>query len=256
MYDVTKLVSEKIFRELSNLLPSPRQKRLGRKRCPQEALLNGVLQVLVNGVAWGKIAECGCSYVSCFRYFQELQRRGDLQLIYTRIAIKKTDITEGAIDTTTITSFDFSKMTGWDGKNHKVGTKVSLFTDKIGLPADVSFGEGSDNDRVFLPTHLRKTFGRRKKILNLDMLYMGLRFRREMRAKGIKVNMETREKDYCHKRGPRFRLDEEKYRVRFLVERTNGWLKAFRRLRLRREYLPAMFKAFVFLALILILVRS
>ncbi len=43
--------------------------------------------------------------------------------------------------------------------------------------------------------------------------------------------------------------------VRFLVERTNAWLKAFRRIRIRREYKPAMFKAFVYLALIIILVR-
>lgn len=256
MYDVTKLVPKKIFDELLRILPTPKQKRFGRKRCQKKALLNGILQVLVNGVAWGKIAHCNCSYVSCYRYFKELQRRGDLKLVYKYIARSKTDITVGAIDTTTVTSFAFSSTAGWDGKNKKIGTKISIFADENGLPADVTFGKGSDNDRKFIPEHLENTVGKRKKVLNLDMLYMGLIFRREMRKKGIRVNMETREKDYKDKRGPRFRLDKEKYKTRFLIERTNGWLKNFRRIRIRREYNISMFKAFVFLALIIILIRS
>lgn len=255
MYDVTKLVSQRVLEKLLLVLPSPRQKTKGRKRCSKEALLNGILQVLVNGVAWGKIAFCGCGYVSCYRYFQEIQRRGDIKLIYSLLARKKTDVTEGAIDTTTIPSFDFGSSVGWSGKHRVVATKVSLFTDRIGLPADVGFGKGSDNDRKFLSQHLKNTVGKRKKILNLDMMYMSLVFRRDMRRMGIRVNMEVRDQDYTRKIGPKFKFNTEKYKVRFLVERTNAWLKNFRRLRLRREYHPAMFKAFVYLALIIILIR-
>lgn len=255
MYDVTKLVSKRVFEELIRRLPTPKQKTRGRKRIIKEALLNGILQVLVNGVAWGKIAECGCGYASSWRYFQELQRRGKLKHLYEVLAREKTDMIEGAIDTTMVPSFDFSSCTGWSGKHRVVGTKVSLFTDKKGLPADVGFGKGSDNDRKFLPQHLINTLGKRKKILNLDMMYMSLAFRRAMRKKGIKVNMEIRQQDYIRKIGPKFKFNAEKYRVRFFVERTNAWLKNFRRLRMRREYHIAMFKAFVYLALLIILIR-
>lgn len=256
MYDATKLVSRKVLRELIKRLPTPKQKKRGRKRVTKEALLCGILQVLVNGVAWGKIADCGCGYTSCWRYFHELQRRGELKLIYEVLAKEKTDVIEGAMDTTMVPSFDFSSTTGWSGKHRVVGTKVSLFTDKKGLPADVGFGKGSDNDRKFLPQHLENTVGKRKKILNLDMMYMSLAFRREMRKKGIKVNMEIRQQDYVRKIGPKFKFNAEKYKVRFLVERTNAWLKNFRRLRIRREYHISMFKAFVYLALLIILLRS
>lgn len=255
MYDYSKLVSGKVWQELLLILPTSGQKRFGRKRCPKEALLNGILQVLINGVAWGKIASCGCSYVSCFRYFQELQRRGKLKRIYQILAREKVDLTIGSIDTTTVSSFEFSQMTGWDGHRKTIGTKVSLFVDKYGLPADVEFGKASTNDKVFLPTHIRNTVGMPKRILNLDMLYMNLNFRREMRRKGIRVNMKVREQDFRRKRGPKFRLDEKIYQLRLLLERTNGWLKNFRHIRLRREYHPAMFKAFVYLALIIILIR-
>src|SRR3989304_8707447 len=255
MYDVTKLVSQKVFGKLSQVLPTPKKKKRGRSRINKNLLLNGILQVLVNGVAWRKIAACGCSYVSCWRYFQELQRRGKLKFIYEALARKKTDVVEGAIDTTTATSFRFKQMTGWDGKHKKIGTKISLFTDKYGLPADVAFGKGNTYDGDFVQPHMKKTVGRRTKILNLDKGYTSVDLRREMRNKGTKINMEMKQGNYRRKRGPKFSFDKQKYQVRFLVERTNAWLKSFRHIRTRRDCLSAMFKAFVYLALIIVLIR-
>jgi len=171
------------------------------------------------------------------------------------MALKKTDIIEGAIDTTTATSFHFKRLVGYDGKHKKYGTKISIFTDKFGLPADVAFGKGNQHDTVFIGEHIKKTSGRRKRILNLDKGYTGAELRRKMRNKGIKINMETRRGDYTRKRGPKFKLDKEKYKVRFLVERLNSWLKNFWRIRIRRDYNPAIYKAFVYLGLIIILMR-
>lgn len=218
-------------------------------------MLNGILQVLVNGVGWNKIAECGCSDTSCYRYFKELQRRGKLKLIYKLLANNKTDVIEGSIDTTTISSFEFERGVGWNGHKHIEGTKLSLFADKIGRPADVLFGKGNKDDRSFLLPHLENTVGKLKRLINLDMMYMGISIRREMRIKGIKINMKVREQDYRRKRGPKFDFDKQKYNLRFLVERLNGWLKNFKRVKVRREYHFAMFKAFVYLALIIILIR-
>jgi transposase len=256
MYDSNKLVSERVLRKLLEILPSPKQKQMGRKRCQKKALIGGILQVLINGCAWGKIAECGCSYVSSFRYFQELQRRGKLKLIHKEISKEKTDISEGSIDTTTVSSFEFRYQTGWDGHNKKVGTKVSVFADKNGLPADVDFAKGNVDDKDILPQHLKNTVGRRKRLVSLDMKYMSLSLRRVLRGRGIRINMKVRDQDYTRKRGPKFRFDEEIYKRRFLLERTNGWIKAFRSLVLRRSYHIASFKALVYLAVIIILLRS
>lgn len=67
--------------------------------------------------------------------------------------------------------------------------------------------------------------------------------------------MQMRQGDYIRKKGPQFSFDEEKYQVKLLLERTFAWLENFWHLRLRREYCVAMFKAFVYLALIIILIR-
>ena len=240
MYDVTKLVSRKVLRELTILFPAPKQRKRGRKRIKKEALLSGILQVLVNGVVWRKIANCGCGYVSCWRYFQELQRRGKLKLIYKVLSLEKTDIRESAIDTTTATSFRFKRMVGWDGKHKMNGTKISLFTDKTGLPADVEIGKGSRHDGSFVEKHIKNTAGRRRKIINMDMIYSNLTLRRNMRKQGTKINVQTRPGYYTRKIGPKFKFDKEKYQIRFLVHRIDAWLKIFWRIRIRREHKPAM----------------
>lgn len=256
MSNLNKLIKPWIFEELLRILPSPRQKRFGRRRCSQEALLYGILQVLKLGIPWYQINSCDCSPTSCWRYFREIERRGKLQLIYELLVREKTDISEGAIDSTTVTSFRFRQLTGWDGKHKKIGTKISLFTDIKGRPADVSFGRGSKHDLKFVPDHLQKTVGTRKTTLNLDKGYTSLELRRNLKNAGTFVNMEMKRGDYVAKRGPKFRFDKDKYKVRFLVERTVAWLKAFWRLRIRRDYRVAMFKAFTYLALIIILIRS
>lgn len=256
MNKVTSLVKPCVYDYLLKQLPTPRQKRFGRKRCPKEALVTGILQVLRLGIPWHQIRDCDCSGVSCWRYFGEIQRRGKLKLIYEVLSLEKTDIRQGALDTTTVTSFRFKHLTGWDGKHRKIGTKISLLTDVKGLPADVAFGKGSIHDLRFIPDHLRNTRLRRKKTLNLDKGYTSLELRRNLRNSGTHVNMEMRRGDYTAKRGPKFSFDGEKYKVRFLVERTNAWLKAFWRVRIRRDYKAGVFKAFVYLALIIILIRS
>jgi hypothetical protein len=166
VYDSSKLLPKSQFQQLAKLLPTPRQKREGRRRVCKEALLTGILQVLINGVGWEKIADCGASPVSCWRYLQELQRRGKLKLIFQTLAWEKTDLTVGSIDTTFVISFRFAYMTGNSGKHRAVGTKVSLFCDKMGLPADVLFGKGNVQDKQFLFQHIKNMRGKRKKILN------------------------------------------------------------------------------------------
>lgn len=255
MYDVTKLVPILVFKGLLEVLPTPRQHREGRPRVTKEALLCGILQFLVNGTAWNKIADCGCSYVSCYRYFKELQRRGELKLIFGKLAGEKTNVSEGAIDTTTVTSFNFERMVGWDGHHRKLGTKISLFSDINGLPADAIFGRGDKPDPEFLDKHWKNTSRRRRKIINLDKLYVSIERRREWTRRGTKINMQMKANDYTRKRGRKFSFDKLKYQTRFLIERLNSWLKNFRSVRTRRTYHPAMFKALVYLALIIVLVR-
>jgi transposase len=50
--------------------------------------------------------------------------------------------------------------------------------------------------------------------------------------------------------------NKTKGKQRFVVERTNAWLKSFRRLRMRFDYKASSFEAFLYLAVLVICVRK
>lgn len=255
MYDINKLITPQVSEELITLLPTPKQKNRGRKRCQKECLFNGIIQVLRLGIPWKNIYDCGASASSCHRYFRELTRRGLFKKVFKLLAIGKTNIIECSADTDSTTSYRFSHGVGQDGRHKKPATKISLLTDINGLPADVQFDKGNKSDPSFLPSHLKNTIGRRKKILNLDKIYVSLDLRREMRRRGTFVNMETRRGDYIRKIGPKFKLKEDKYKIRFLIERTFSWIENFKRCKFRLDYTLSSFKSWIYLALIIILIR-
>lgn len=256
MYNINKLISPLVFEELLSKLPEPLQKDRGRRRCDKRSLISGVVQILVLGIPWRKLFDCGASASSCYRYFRELQRRGNLKKIFKLKTLEKTNISICSTDTSSITSFRFTRGVGYDGKHKKYATKVSALADKSGLPADVVFGKGNVHDLHFVVPHLENTVGRLKKILNTDKGYTSLKLRRDLRQKGIKLNMEIRRNDYKHKIGPKFKLNQTIYNTRFSIERLFSWLKAFKRCRLRQEYTMSSFKGFIYLALIIVLIRA
>ena len=55
MYDPTRLLPAEQFQKLLSILPTPRNKKTGRKRCQKEYLLSGILQVLKLGIGWNDI---------------------------------------------------------------------------------------------------------------------------------------------------------------------------------------------------------
>lgn len=256
MYNLNRLISPQILEELIRILPTPKQKPKGRKRCNKKALVLGIIYVLKRSVPWYDCPDFGASYSSCFRYFKEIQRRGNLKKIFKLKTFDKTNINVCSIDSSSVTSFRFKSGTGFDGKHKKCATKVSALADQNGLPADVVFGKGNIHDLHFVLPHMINTLGRAKKILNMDKGYTSLELRRKLRQKGIRVNMEMKSGDYTRKIGPKFKLNQAIYHTRFTIERLFGWLKSFKRCRLRQEFTMSSFKAFIYLSLIIILIRG
>ena len=256
MYNINKLVLPQVLEELLELLPTPKQKKTGRRRCDKKALVLGIIFVLKRAVPWYDCYDFGASPSSCYRYFKGIQRQGKLKKIFKLLVKSKTDIKIASIDSSSVTSFRFNRGVGFDGKHKKYATKVSTLADINGLPADIVFGKGNIHDLNFVSSHIENVIGRAKKILNLDKGYTSLDLRRNLRQKGIRVNMETRTNDYIRKIGPKFKLNKEIYTTRFKIERLFGWLKSFKRCRLRQEFTMSSFKAFIYLSLIIILIRG
>ena len=149
---------------LLNLLPNPKFNNTGRPKCEKEALLRGLIKVLKYGIPWNELDIDGASGTSCWRYFNEIQRRGLFKLIFQVLVDEHLDIEISSIDSSTATSFHFKNGVGFSGKHKKYETKVSVLSDKSGFPCDIEFGKGSKHDLHFVRNHIKNTHGKRKKV--------------------------------------------------------------------------------------------
>jgi transposase len=171
---------------------------------------------------------------------------------------KKINLSQAAIDGSLIPSFSFGEETGYSGKHHRTGTKVVVVTDADGVPLSLVIAPGNRHDYPLATLAVRRVkVGQqtRPAVLLGDKGFDGTSCRRNLRRRGIKTNIPERQFRKRRKRGRPPRYDKELGKKRYVVERTNGWLKSFRRLRFRYDYTVASFRGLLLLACIVIGVR-
>jgi transposase len=134
----------------------------------------------------------------------------------------------------------------------------------------VRLGGGNENERRQLLPLLDELLARGIKPAELwaDRGYDSQQLERELRARGVEPRISkrrrrgqpiapgstTREVWRGKKRSLKTR--DPQARQRWPIERTNAWLKARRRVAIRRDRKPDNYLAFIQLAMILILIRS
>jgi transposase len=183
---------------------------------------------------------------------------------------KRLDRSLVSLDGTLIPSQEFTEQTGYSGKHRLVGTKLSLLVDRAGTPLAVSVAPGNYHDGALglltlaniykPPPILHGILPDAAKIseptLLADKGYDSLRFQQFVHDQGFRPLIPTRR---CipavQAVGELYAEDDELQRWRYVVERTLGWLKGFRRLRYRVDRTAVSFHAFVYLAVLVLCVR-
>lgn len=144
------------------------------------------------------------------------------------------------------------------------GTKVMLVADGNGLPIGLLIESASPHevtlasktlDTVSVPRKRGRPRKRPKELI-ADKAYDSAAFRSWLRQKGIKptiAHYERRERKKP-RRGRPIKTGSN-YKHRWRVERTFAWCGHFRRLLVRHERYPEVFRAFYLLAFCLILLR-
>lgn len=162
------------------------------------------------------------------------------------------------LDGTLIPSYQFAAGVGYSGKYKRNGVKLSAAVDKEGLPLGLQLAAGNVHDLLLaLPTLATIQVGRKTKpaLILADKGYDSRQFRKALRAKGIKANIPERHYRQRRKRGRPPNYDQELAKTRFTVERTNGWMKSFRRIHFRFDRSLFMFEAWALLACLVICLR-
>ncbi|MBA2598346.1 MAG: transposase [Chloroflexia bacterium] len=132
---------------------------------------------------------------------------------------------------------------------------LSLLVDRAGTPLAVSVAPGNYHDgalRDILPDAAKTA----EPTLLADKGYDSLRFQKFVHDHGFRPIIPARR---CipteQATGELYAEDTSLQRKRYVVERTLGWLKGFRRLRYRVDCTAASFHAFVYLAILVLCVR-
>jgi transposase len=263
MGNTTFFLTQTQYDWLAKALPDPAS-TTGRPAIPNAELLNGILFVLKTGCRWQDIPTSICShgYASCWRRLYFWCKRGQLKLTWQRIlqlldGEGKLDLSLGNLDGSLVQAPQFAGV-GYDSQHHRYGTNISLLTERNGLPLTNMTFKGNRNDIVCAEATMNKLrvgAKRRVKELNADKGYDSRAFRRHMTKRGTKTNIPERQFKHRRKRGRKPHMDKVQFKFRAFVERTNAWLKYFRKLRYRWDRKRAMFQAHVDLACICICIR-
>lgn len=176
---------------------------------------------------------------------------------------KKLDTRIVCLDGTLIPSFEFRERTGYSGKHHAVGVKVSTLVDATGIPLGMTIAQGWVHDAALASITLenvRTSVDLSGSMLLADKGYDSYAFRTYLDYKGLHMNIPRRR---CTKVQMEDEQDQRRLygfhtllaKCRFVIERTNAWMKSFRRLHFRFDRSTYSFECFLSLAVIVICVR-
>lgn len=243
---------------LASKLPRPKA-NTGRPSYTNRQLLPGILRVLRSGCRWRDLdrdnSPSGVTHWRRLRFWQlrfGLKNAWDI-LLQKLNQLSKLDLRIASIDGSLIPSFNFLDTTGYSGKYKKTGTKISVITDFLGTPFNIIFAEGNKHDMpLAIPTIANNPVGKPNTIL-ADKGYDSDKLRSKLSRVGIHTNIPVR--------NIRNRKNQQNYNIslgkmRFKIERTNAWIKSFRRLHFRFDYTLVSFQALTYLALIVICLRK
>jgi transposase len=256
--NTTDVLNTSQLEYLASRLSFPKA-RTGRPSYSNRELLPGILKVLRSGMRWRDLDHRDFpSGVTHWRRLRFWRLKFSLKLTWEEILQKlyklnKLDLKIASIDGSLIQSFSFSDTTGYSGKYKKTGTKISTLVDFLGTPFNVVFASGNTHDMpLAIPTIINNTVGKPGTIL-ADKGYDSDKLRLTLNKLGINSNIAVRN---IKGRKETINYNIPLGKMRFKIERTNAWIKSFRRLHFRFDVTFASFQALTYLALIVICIRK
>ena len=259
-------VDEDLWRAIMLWLPPERTDvRGGPARISNRAALAGILFVLRHGLRWRDLPqELGYgSGVTCWRRLRQWQALGVWAGVHRTLLnwlgdLGAIDWTRASLDSTSVRAKRGGEHTGPNPVDRgKAGSKFHLSVDRHGVPLAVLLSAANVHDSKLLEPlvdavpPIRRPIGQpgrprfRPAKLHGDKGYDFAFCRNALRRRGITPRIARRGVDSSERLG----------RYRWIVERTNAWMLAYRRLALRFDRQAASMLALLHLACALICLR-
>jgi len=251
------LVSDELWARVEPLIPKKESpaKRGGRPRVSDRAALVGIIFVLASGIPWEMLPqEMGCgSGMTCWRRLRDWQAAGVWDRLHKVLLAEarsadKIDWSRAVIDSGTIRAVGGGEKTGPNPTDRrKLGSKHHVVTDANGVPLQVQLSGANRHDIMHLlplianipevkgkPGHPKS----KPDSVYADRAYDSQDARDLLVWLGIEPFLAKRNTEHGTGLG----------KVRWVVERTIGWLHNFRRLRVRFDRRADIHEGFLALA--------
>ena len=260
------LVSDELWEAIEPYLPpAPPKSWGGRPRVPDRAALNGIIFVLRQGLRWSDLPQAlgYGSGVTCWRRLRRWQDLGVWQAVHHTLLnwlglLDAIRWDRASVDSTSVRAKRGGEATGPNPTDRgKPGSKYHLVVDQQGVPLAVQLSAANVPDLrlleplvdaippIWRPVGEAGRPRRRPAKLHADKAYDSAACRGALRRRGITPRIARRGVESSERLG----------RYRWIVERTNAWVLAHRRLTVRYDRHAASMLAFLHLACALICLR-
>ena len=256
-----------------NLLPYLKQTHLGRKtKVPLWRIVKAIIYRLKTGTQWRElpIAQFGSrilmTWQSVYYHFNKWSKDGSWKNLWTNLLGKYKfllDMSSVQLDGSHTPAKRGGEAVDYQKRKSCKTTNMLFLTDKSGMPLAISDPvSGNHHDLFEIKKPMSKivddieaaTISCNGLFLNADAGFDAISLREFLDSIDIIANIDINKRN-SKKTDYEYLLDEELYKERFSVERTNAWIDAFKALLVRFETLKRTFESLHYLAFSLILLR-
>jgi len=186
-------------------------------------------------------SEVVLSYQSVFYHFRKWSKNGEWKSCWISLLSKnKThlDLSSGDIDGSHTTALRGGESVAYQGRKKRKTTNSLYLTDRQGLPLALSTPKaGNHHDLHKITTSLDELFGQLSQanidldglFINADSGFDSKTFRLACFRKDITANVAFNHRNEDNN-DEEYLLDEELYKERYSIERTNAWIDSYRSL--------------------------
>lgn len=235
-------------------------------------LINAILYKLKTGCQWEYLpvkelfSKVVLSYQSVYHHFRRWSKNGDWRKCW--ICLLKgnkshIDLSSGDVDGSHTIAIRGGEEVAYQGRKKRKTCNSLYLTDRQGIPIAMSSTKaGNHNDLHEIEKSMNEVFETMKESeISLDGLFIN-----------ADAGFDSKEfKEVCSKQGiipnvclnPRnggwddnYFLDDELYKERYSIERTNAWMDSFRSLLNRFDTTTASWESFNYIAFMVILLRK
>ena len=257
-----------------NLLPHLSQTNLGRKtKIPLWRIIKAIIYRLKTGCQWRELPiPAFCSRIlirwnSIYYHFRKWSKDDSWKRMWTKLlSLNKAalDMSSVELDGSHTPAKRGGEATAYQNRKKAKTTNALFLTDKQGIPLAMSEPiAGNHNDLFNIEIFFTKILADLKEsqietnglFLNADAGFDSEGFRKLCFTNDIIANIDFNKRNSKSTDNQPL-LDNELYKERFSVERTNAWIDAFKALLVRFETKSQTWMSLHYLAFSLILIRN